>query len=1076
MKRTLIRCAALFVLLCAARYAPALTTVTTDASKWSGGNSLNTRINEAKAGEETIIRVTQNLTVDNSINIKSPSGSSIKRIIITSSITSSSPSPKTLTNRGNMHAITVNPGVTLILSNIVYDCKNASRSKDLFHLAAADDDSTTTRKVSRMILEKGAIVKNANLTTATDKENAVFHVKSGAVLTIRDGASILNCKNTSNPGKGGAICCDFGTIVMTGGTIAGCTARGDGGAIHTDGTRVESHDNYGINARGDIYISGGYITNNTCGAGMNGGGIYLGNSGPLLHITGTAVISNNFCGTGNDKIADDVSTYQLNSGYVNRLKLVDYHESHPEGFTYAGELFTGWVGVRYPDKAQTPEPQQKQFGAIWEYFNGNQEEARQFFWNGDNAYRGKMVGNSLVWTKHFVHELPKDGLKVVELIEQEQSPIYMELSSNYKMEQAANVPPGIELFIDLKGYDLECDFHISNDTARVTIMDSSTNKSGTVTGHRDSTYPNAFYLEGGSYHTLPKPEWVASNCVVIGNYCENHPYMVAIKVWDAKHEQVVTDMTGVKLEQAHTEVRTVEKKADGTYDIGNITFSTGDWKFMQYTNANYRAQVLAGPAVEDSSGFREIDPRMRIKLFDTHGSHDDEPLGEGSADAGQNFGREDEFEWDEQSYGLVKLIHITMEKSGQGYVNKNTQVAYFRFPDAEFLATQRKNGNNLPIAVVDALLTCLGYNRAYGSSEDQVNAALNRFEANGLRKWENIVTGTDTNQLLLSTAGSGENDLSLNIALADAHKVARTDTLYTVKYDIRKSTGNGWERVGEIKDEPSFSVPLLDANGASVGASGFYRVTTLIIPDEHLAITNEIPSTNIVGVLEVASTLTNTLAAVPWVALAGDPFASAAAPMSVAGYVHTPQLNDGDSVQVADKGYIYRQWSWKKNAKEWEGSTTVTSSGVYPETLASEHTLSRSNAVWVKRRDPAAKPFFLIGQYSSAMQTLRIAAGTTAGATCTLVANPTFTAKKINDYNWGNNPIEGDLIRIPNEKAAPQVLRWKNGQWGRLAGGEWKTDTEVPAGTGFWYMRKGDTEFELELPFSAPQTQESLGK
>ena len=1066
MKRTLIRCAALLATLCAVHCASAATPVEKSASKWSGKDSVNSIINGAREGEETIIKLTKNLEVNNSIEISSPSGSNIKRIIITSDSTL-----RTVTNKGTQHMITVNPGVTLILSNIVYTCQD-TRYNDIFRLADAQDDSTVTRKVSRMILEKGATVKNANFAKVTDATNVVFEVGKGAVLTIRDGASILNCKNNSY--GGGAINCEYGTIVMTGGTIAGCTAIGDGGAIRTNGTRVKSHDNYGINARGDIYISGGYITNNTCGAGKMGGGIYLANSGPLLHITGTIVISNNFSGTGNNKIADDVSTFELNSAYVNRLKLVDYHESHPEGFTYAGELFTGWVGVRYPDKAQIPDPQQKQFGAVWEYFNGSQEEARQFFWNGDNEYRGKMVGNSLVWTKHFVHELPKDGLKVVELIGQEQSPIYMELSSNYKMEQVANVPPGIELFIDLKGYDLECDFHISNDTARVTIMDSSTNKSGTVTGHRDSTYPNAFYLEGGSYHTLPKPEWVASNCVVIGNYCENHPYMVAIKVWDAEHERVVTDMTGVALEQAHTEVRTVVKKADGTYDIGNITFSTGDWKFMQYTNANYRAQVLAVPAVEDSSGFRETGPW--IKLFDTHGSLDIEPSGEGSANAGQNFGREDEFEWDEQSYGLVKLIHITMEKSGQDYVNKNTQVAYFRFPDAEFLATQRKNGNGLPIAVVDALLTGLGYNRAYGFSENEVNAVLNRFEANGLRKWENIVTGTDERQLLLSTVGSGENDLSLNIALADAAKVARTDTLYTVKYDIRKSTGNGWERVGEIKDEPSFSVPLLDANGASVGASGFYRVTTLIIPDEHLAITNEIPSTNIVGVLEVASTLTNTLAAVPWVALAGDPFASAAAPMSVAGYVHTPQLNDGDSVQVADKGYIYRQWSWKKNAKEWEGSTTVTSSGVYPETLASEHTVARNDAVWVTRNYPAAKPFFLIGQYSSAMQTLRIAAGTTAGATCTLVANPTFTAKKINDYNWGNNPIEGDLIRIPNEKAAPQVLRWKNGQWGRLAGGKWKTDTEVPAGTGFWYMRKGDTEFELELPFSAPQTQESLGK
>ena len=45
-----------------------------------------------------------------------------------------------------------------------------------------------------------------------------------------------------------------------------------------------------------------------------------------------------------------------------------------------------------------------------------------------------------------------------------------------------------------------------------------------------------------------------------------------------------------------------------------------------------------------------------------------------------------------------------------------------------------------------------------------------------------------------------------------------------------------------------------------------------------------------------------------------------------------------------------------------------------------------------------------------------------------------------------------------------------------MAGGKWKTDTAVPAGTGFWYMRSGGTEFELVLPSCAPQTQESSGK
>ena len=117
-----------------------------------------------------------------------------------------------------------------------------------------------------------------------------------------------------------------------------------------------------------------------------------------------------------------------------------------------------------------------------------------------------------------------------------------------------------------------------------------------------------------------------------------------------------------------------------------------------------------------------------------------------------------------------------------------------------------------------------------------------------------------------------------------------------------------------------------------------------------------------------------------------------------------------------------------------------------------------------------AKPFFLIGQYSDTKQTLTIEAGTTDNAVCTLVPNPSLKSVKVNDYKWNGNPMEGDMIRIPNEKKSALVLRWKNGAWGRIASGKWKTDTEVPAGTGFWYMRCG-AAFEVELPDSAPASE-----
>ena len=1041
-----------------------------DVEKWSGGGkSLTSAVNGAKETDTTIIRLKNDLTVNSDVEVRGATAGKIKKIIITSY----DGSRRTIKNRSYTYRTRVYAGATLVMSNIVYDCAGEEQAEDVFLLNPQVISGGTTN-VARMILEKGATVKDAVLKSVTGSENAVFHVKEGAVLTIKDGAEILNCVNKSDPGKGGAICCDYGTVIMTGGTIAGCKSKGDGGAIHTDGTRVETADHYGINARGDIYISGGYITNNTCAAGKRGGGIYLGNTGPVLHITGTAVISNNLSGT----VADDVSTYNLDYRYANRLKLVDYHESHPGGFTYAGQLFTGWVGVRYP----LDNPQQNQrFGAVWEYFNGNQEEARQFFWNGDNEYRGRIDGNALIWSKHVVHELPKDNQKVAELIASGETPIYMELNEDYEMTRAAVIPENmnVEFFLDLKGFNLKCDFHVSNETSRVTIFDSSTNKSGTVTGHRDSPYPNAFYLEGGSYAMRPNPSWVATNCVVVGNYCNEHPYMVTIKVWDAAHERVVTDLTRVPLNE--TEIREVTLDANGVPDIGKITFSSGDWKFRAYTNMDYRVHVLAAPAVQNQDG-SIVECGPRVSLFDTHESSDIAPSeAESNGSNAVSFSHEDEFTWDAASYGLVKLIHITTNEAGGQSEKIAEETAYFRFPEALFEVTQRDKaaGDKLPITVVDALLTSLSYNRAEGFHQKNVSDALDIPEANGLRKWENIVTGTDENQLLLSTAQEVEGGLSLKIALTDENKNGRIDTGYHVRYDLRKCVDGAWTRVGEIMDRPTFSVPLLDAAGKSVSASGFYRVTTLIVPDHKLSVTNEIPSTNIVGVLEIASSNINTLTAVPWVSLAQDPAHADIRAITVSNYVHASHLDHNDAVQVADKGHIYRKWHWNKGGKKWDGAITVTRDAMTGAPPAEEQELHRRDAVWVERKEPAARPFFLIGQYSSAAVELTINSAKgedVVDAVCTLVPNPSMEAVRINSYAWGSYPQTSDLIRIPNEQDSPVALRWNGSEWGRIIPpkegdrvGKYTNEDAVPAGRGFWYMRaKGGGEFKILLPHSDP--------
>ena len=292
----------------------------------------------------------------------------------------------------NARQIKVNPGYTLTLTNIVFDGKDYSRrTTGLFYL----NESSNTNQIARLELKKGTTIKRFTVTTTADADHAVIHAKKGSRIIIDDGAEILDCHNKSAHGNGGAICCDSGNIIMNGGIIANCSAKGSGGAIRVTGARNTAEDHLGVAFRGDIFLYGGYITNNVCGEGSEegdkcyGGGIYLGDTGPMLHVIGPAVVSNNTCKirtkTGNSwwntyeevSIPDDVSTFELDERYANRLKL----SGDKSGLTFD----EGWIGVRFPDlrgKTETEieeELKKRSFGGVWEYFTSTHEESRQFF-------------------------------------------------------------------------------------------------------------------------------------------------------------------------------------------------------------------------------------------------------------------------------------------------------------------------------------------------------------------------------------------------------------------------------------------------------------------------------------------------------------------------------------------------------------------------------------------------------------------------------------------------------------------------------------------------------------------------
>ena len=1012
----------------------------------------------------------------------------------------------------NTRQIEISPDYTLTLTNIVFDGNNYSRRNEgLFYLMESSD----TNKIARLKLQKGTTIREVTVTTTADADHAVIHAKKGSRIIIDDGAEILDCHNKSAHGNGGAICCDSGNIIMNGGVIANCSAKGSGGAIRVTGARSLAEDHLGVAFRGDIFLYGGYITNNVCGEGSAtgaecyGGGIYLGDTGPMLHVIGPAVVSNNVCkvrtgGSNNNptytKIPDDVSTFELDERYANRLKL----SGDESGLTFD----EGWIGVRYPDLSNVDEDEiekelrDKSFGGVWEYFTSTHEESRQFFWNGDNRYRGWMNGNALVWTRQKIYQLPHDRTTVKEVLLAADTnfPIFIEFNGGFVMDKAAlgdshiRVPDGLNVTFDLQGHSITCNLEVANGGS-VTFRDSSTNRSGRVWGYRDvvtvgdgaitkdsQAYTNAYRLEGGSYRTKPDPAWVATNCVVVGNYCEVHPWMVARLAWETNLTSRVADVTLVPLETVDNEIRDVIDSDD----VDEITYSTGDWVRNAHTNMNYHVRVLAAPAIsnETSNVLEEIGPR--VVYFDTaeggivdHNNiqmpaNQPQILPSNDANDGNaiSYGREDTFIWKAQKYDLIKLIHITYRKSGSVETTNAIEQAYFRFPNAAFAATQRKTNGQLPITVVDQLLGSLGYNRAAGFNQGDVNATLDAKEVNGLRKWENIVTGTAANHLLVSSVEESENVTTLKVSMTEPNKSHRGDTGYSVFYDLKKSTDNGWVRVGEVMNKPEFSVELIGEDGESKNASGFYRVTTLIVPNDTLSVTNEIPSTNIIGVLEVKSSFTNTMAAVPFVALSREATTLSSEPLTVSNYLHTKQLENDDLVRVANNGYVYQGWSWNSDSKKWDGLTTATTREVVSPEDPDNHQLSRDSVTWVTRSKPDEKLFFIIGQYSPDDITLTIAAGTTSAPVCTLIPNPSLEPVKINDYPWGEYPHEDDQIRIINEKQAPVLLFRYNNKWVTWLVGDNKIpyleeNITIPAGQGFWYQRCGSA-FELKLPASKP--------
>ena len=357
-----------------------------------------------------------------------------------------------------------------------------------------------------------------------------------------------------------------------------------------------------------------------------------------------------------------------------------------------------------------------------------------------------------------------------------------------------------------------------------------------------------------------------------------------------------------------------------------------------------------------------------------------------------------------------------------------------------------------PISVAESWVTA---NVPNATTVNEVEAKLNEDDpSTGIKRWQSYVLN-QTGGVKVSDVAQGSDLVSTTLADPKATAV----TKFQVKYSLDRVTMDAATvTAGDIvTDKAGLVLPL---NGVTTNA--FYKVRVHFIADggegEALAET-----ANTIGVLKVDSAEAMTIVAVPWLTLASGEA------MTVSNLVRTALLKPGDELCAYDPASgSFRAWELEAGA--WKPLQTTTEDGVIAGSDANTMTVVRGAGVWVKRQAPGESPIYLVGEaVTSAVETPLAPAD--AGKTYTdgsmkpmwnLVANPSVYPTTVQAV-LGNNT--GDQAVLPTG-TVPKIFTYKNGSWGYssteavMEGGvkvgvrpTRNTEvTEIPAGTGFWYL------------------------
>jgi len=216
----------------------------------------------------------------------------------------------------------------------------------------------------------------------------------------------------------------------------------------------------------------------------------------------------------------------------------------------------------------------------------------------------------------------------------------------------------------------------------------------------------------------------------------------------------------------------------------------------------------------------------------------------------------------------------------------------------------------------------------------------------------------------------------------------------------------------------------------------------------------ETETANVIGVLRVDSSNSETIVSVPWVATSAEATDSA---IPVTDIVKTAGLATGDELEYYNPSTgKYQCWQLSSSG-QWVAAQSVGEGG---EVTPSDAALTRGNAIILVRKSDIQDHFYLQGQVAK-----------TGSATCTmtrsanavaysLIAPPTVDPVGLNVGTW-TNVAAGDFILVRGKKF---VYDSTTAKWGTYATNPTTfektfttTEATISVGQGAWYVSAAGT-------------------